>query len=391
MPAVENMGPGSRIAAARRAKNWSQAALARRSHLSLAMVKAIEQGKRRPGDSSLEAIAAALGLDATRLDGSFTGTERRVHAALPDISASIAAFDVPLAPPGRSLDDLHAAVSEAVGWRLAARYGLIARHAPSLLGDALAAFHHAPDRRAASHLLVAMARAADAVAYKYGAHDLSARLIELMRWAAPHAEDPLLDAAVAYVRTETFFTAQAHAAGARTLEAAVDIAPSVTDRATAAARGALHMRAAVVTGRSGDADRARSHITQARLLSERTPEATYLGTAFGPESVRVHELSVAVSLGHDHIDEALRLAQEWSPSIALPAERRSGFWIELARAQVWGSRLEDAFESLKAARSIAPQHTRKHPWARETACTLLRLRRSDKESLRHFAGWIGAV
>jgi acyl-CoA reductase-like NAD-dependent aldehyde dehydrogenase len=43
------------------------------------------------------------------------------------------------------------------------------------------------------------------VAYKHGAKDLSARLIELMRWAAPAVDEPLLGAAVAYVRAETFF------------------------------------------------------------------------------------------------------------------------------------------------------------------------------------------
>ena len=45
------------------------------------------------------------------------------------------------------------------------------------------------------------------VAFTFGAHDLSARHVELMRWAVPEADadDPLLTAWVAYARTETFF------------------------------------------------------------------------------------------------------------------------------------------------------------------------------------------
>lgn len=391
MPALEDGGLGKRIAAARRAKKLHQADLARVSYLSLPTVKAIEQGKRNPSDSALESIAAALGVDPTRLLSTYTGTETRVHAALPEISNSLAAYDVPLGPPQRTVDELEAAVSEAVSWRLGAQYGKLAQNAPALLDDALALFHTADDKRQAARLLVATARSIDAIAYKYGARDLSARLIELMRWAVPYVESGTVTASVAYVRTEVFFTAHAHDAGTRALEMAIDSAPSVRDEGTAAARGALHMRAAVIAGRAGNADAADTHIRHAREMAERARENTYLGTAFGPESVRIHELSVAVSLGRDHVGKALRLASEWTPSDTLPEERRSGFWIELARAQAWGGRMEDAFESLKVARRIAAQHTREHPWARETAATLVRVRRADEESLHHFAGWLGVV
>lgn len=61
-------------------------------------------------------------------------------------------------------------------------------------------------------LLVSACRAVDSAAYKHGAMDLSGRLIELMRWAAPRAEDALLDCTVAYVRTEVHFAASAHTA-----------------------------------------------------------------------------------------------------------------------------------------------------------------------------------
>ncbi|WP_173130496.1 hypothetical protein [Kibdelosporangium persicum] len=63
----------------------------------------------------------------------------------------------------------------------------------------------APPPSAPAALLTLALRAADGVAFKYGYVDLPARLIDLMRSAAQLAEDPLLLAAVAYVRTETFF------------------------------------------------------------------------------------------------------------------------------------------------------------------------------------------
>ncbi|MEV1020719.1 helix-turn-helix transcriptional regulator [Streptomyces sp. NPDC050264] len=391
MPTLDAVALGKRIATTRKAKRMRQVDLARTSYLSIAMIRSIERGARNPSDTALEAIAAALGVDPTRLLSNFTGTETRVHAALPQISAALATYDVPLDPPRRGLDELHAAVDEAVNWRLGAQYGQIARHAPALLDDTLASFHTSTDQRAAARLLVSAARSVDAVAYKYGARDLSARLIDLMRWAAQHAEDPLVDTSVAYVRTETFFTARAHRAGALALEVAADAAPPPTDQDSQAALGTLHMRAAVIAGRDGNAEQAQTHIEAAHRLSERTEEGTYQGTAFGPESVRIHELSVAVSLGPNGVGKAFKVARKWAPSKDIPAERRSGFWIELARAQMWGGRMEDAFESLKVARGIAPQHTREHPWAREIAETLLRVKRADEESLHHFAGWLGAV
>lgn len=67
-------------------------------------------------------------------------------------------------------------------------------------------------------LLVAAYRAADAVAFKYGYLDLSARLIDLMCDASALTEDPLLAASTGYVRTEIFFATNTYRAGLRALE-----------------------------------------------------------------------------------------------------------------------------------------------------------------------------
>ncbi|MFI7017090.1 transcriptional regulator [Streptomyces sp. NPDC050164] len=293
----------------------------------------------------------------------------------------------------RPLPELDSAVGVLVQWRLGAQYARIAERAPHLLCDSLAALHHdsGADRLRVAQLLAVTARSTDAVSYKFGYHDLSARLIELMRWAAQQTEDRIAQATAAYVRTETFFAARTHAQGLTALEQAIDTSPSPLSRAAAAARGALHMRAAVIAARASDADAAALHLREAHRLGDSLPEDAYGGTQFGPDTVRAHEVSVAVSLGQEHLQRALDIADEWTPPKDMPAERQSGFWIELARAQVWAGRPDDAFESLKVARSIAPQHTREHPWAREAAATVRRLKRSDAESLTSFAEWIGAI
>ncbi|RST03350.1 helix-turn-helix domain-containing protein [Streptomyces sp. WAC07149] len=382
---------GQRIASRRRARRMTQVDLAREAHVSLSMVKACERGVRTPGTSMLEAIAAALAVDASRLDPAYRGTSRRVHAALPAISAAIAGYEFALDAPREALSRIRSEVDAAVGWRLAAQYGLIAFQAPRLLGETLAHLHRASRRGEAARLVVAAARAADAVAYKYGAHDLSARLIDVMRWAAAEVGDPAMSATVAYVQAETFLAAHAHRAGQAVLESALDAAPVPRDDLSTATLGALHMRTAVVAARAGQPDAAYGHLREARKLAADLPEGVYLGTAFGPSSVRIHEVALAVSLGGDHIGRALDVARDWSPGDELPAERRSGFWIEVARAQLWSGDPDDAFESLKTARRHAPQHVRQHPWAREDVGTIRRLKRADAASLTAYAEWIGAV
>ncbi|MFE9373133.1 helix-turn-helix domain-containing protein [Streptomyces sp. NPDC006711] len=384
---------GHRIAATRRARRLTQPQLADAAHLSLSMLRKIEQGSRLPSADTLGAIAVALRADPSRLLTGDAQHGNRVRAMLPPLSAVIATHDMPSDGPVRSADELATQVRTAAQWRLGAQYLRLAHHLPPLLDDLARALSaaSAAQRPGIAELLISAYRAADAVAYKYGARDLSARLIDLMRWAATHAENELVHASVAYVRTETFFAARAHTNGLRHLEQAIDDAPAAIDPQRTAARGALHMRAAVIAGRAGDLDAADTHLAEARTLGSGITEGIYRGTAFGPDSVRIHEVAVAVSLGSDQVARALDMSRSWTPPAAMPAERRSGFYIDLARIQLWAGMRDDSFESLKAARRIAPQHTREHPWAREDTATLRRLKRADSDSLTRFAEWIGAV
>ncbi|MDT0377562.1 hypothetical protein RM572_02075 [Streptomyces sp. DSM 42041] len=234
------------------------------------------------------------------------------------------------------MHELHAAVSEAASWRLASQYLRIAQALPELLAELPRALHSAPtehEQAEVAGLLASAFRSADAVAYKSGARDLSARLVELMRWAAGISGDTLLGAAAAYVRGETFFAARAHAPGLRAMQAAIDAAPAPSTPRTTAARGALHMRAAVLASRATNPDAATEHIGEARRLGDTVPEDVYGGTAFGPSSVRIHEVSLAVGLGGDHLQRALDVAREWRrrgscPPSGAPASTSS--WAALS-------------------------------------------------------------
>ncbi|MEU2360189.1 helix-turn-helix transcriptional regulator [Streptomyces noursei] len=392
MPRIVYRGVGTRIAYERRIASRTQEQLAERAGVALGTIRKIERGERGVSDAVLDAIADALDIDPARLLPNRERPDDRVHQAMPGLAAVLAQYDEPEDGPCRRLPALREDVAALVAHRLSARYTSISRVAPGLLAELCRVVSTAgpDDRPEVARLLVKTCRAADAVAYKHGARDLSARLLDLMRWAAEQAEDVIVNATVAYVRTELHFAARTHAVGLRALERALDQAPRHDAPEAVATRGALHMRAAVLASRAGDGDSADAHLHDARALGDRVREGTYQGTAFGPDSVRVHEVSVAVSRGGEHLGRALQLAREWKPPLELPAERRSGFYIELGRAQLWSGRPDAAFESLQVARRIAPQHAREHRWVREDAATLRRLKRADAESLSHFAEWCHA-
>ncbi|MHA4818301.1 helix-turn-helix domain-containing protein [Streptomyces aculeolatus] len=398
MPVSTARAVGGRVKTARQARKMTQRDLSATSGVSHGMIRAIERGARMPSDAVVEALAAAVGVDPMRLLQDPGRAAARIHESLAAVSDVIASFDCPDDGATRPLDQLHQHVEELANWRLGAQYLRIVRSAPHVLEELARALDCSTSEEKRAHaaaLLASAYRSADAVAYKHAAKDLSARLVELMRWAAEQADDDLQRAAAAYVRTETFFSAGAHRAGLRALERAIDASPAPDGENARAARGALHMRAAVIAGRDGNAAAAGQHMAEATTLADRIPEGVYLGTAFGPSSVRVHAVSVAVSLGNEHLQDALDIGMTWKPPAkgrdALPAERRSGFYIELARAQLWSGRRDAAYESLKVARRIAPQATREHPWVREDIATLRRLRRTDNEDLSAFAAWCGSI
>jgi hypothetical protein len=222
---------------------------------------------------------------------------------------------------------------------------------------------------------------------KFAYPDLSARAIDLIRWAAGRSGDSLLAGMAAYVRAEMFFANLRPAAGLQALAAASGSLGIDGSRAALAIYGSLHMRSGVLAASAGLDEAASSHLAEARDVARYVPDAAYRGTAFGPSSVRIHEVAAAAEMGESKV--VLRKAAAWQPPLAVPAERRSHFFIELARAQLWAGQRDEALTSLLAARKIAPQHTRHSPRARETARTLIGLQRQPGDALLRFGRWAG--
>ncbi|MFJ5228778.1 helix-turn-helix domain-containing protein [Kitasatospora sp. NPDC088391] len=386
---------GYRVAAARAAAGGlTRAEVADRSGVSVSMIRQVEGGTRNPSDVVLTALARALHTTPEHLLGGPGRTNSRVHRAIPALQAAIASYDLPEDGPVRPLHELTAVVEEMTQARVNSQYSMLAEAIAPLLEELFRAVDRTTgaERHRAAHLLALALRSADAAAYKYGYRDLSARLVELMRWAAGITEDPALAAAAAYVRTETFFATGQLATGLRALQQATDRMPPPVTVLLAAAEAALHMRAAVVAGRAGDPDAARLHLAEAERLARDVPERLYDGTAVGLASVRIHQLAVAVELADPAgLNRAVAEAGRWAPPRDLPAERRSHYYIDLGRAQGALGRPGHARDSLLVARQIAPQHVREHGQVRTELATLVRLSRGRDAELLAMARWAQAV
>jgi transcriptional regulator with XRE-family HTH domain len=385
---------GKRIATLRKIRRLQQVELASLTGISDSMLAKIEQGRRHPSPDLLDAIAQALNVPPERLTGGPGHSDSRVHLAVPVLQDTIATYELPEPGPVRPLPELDAAVQRCVDWRLNSQYARMVEHAPSLIAELQRAVdtHTGADRLHAARLLAAAYRSADAAAYKHGHRDLSARLVELMRWAADIAGDPALTAAAAYVRTETYLAARSLPSGLRHLQKAIDAAPAARTVPLRAALGALHMRAAVVAGRMQARDVAQAHLTDAEALAGSIPEGVYHGTACGPDSLHIHRLAVATELAdRGDLAAAVRSAGEWAPPRSMPAERRSHYYIDLGRAQMQLGQPGHALESLEVARGIAPQHVREHGQVRAELATMVRVSRHPSDRLLAFAQWAQAV
>ncbi|MFL6076967.1 MAG: helix-turn-helix domain-containing protein [Mycobacteriales bacterium] len=416
-----------------RTRGWSRAVLAAATGLAETRVRAICQGKQQVSSYEvLERIAAGLQIErgllglayldspaihpepagrlvlrhapaaraeamvgnpvAERGDATPVADDQghTVREQLPALRRALDAHDVPEDEPTRSVEDLHRAVADVVRLRLESNYQRLASILPVLLPELHRALHlHIGQRRAVVGRLLAQSyRAADAIADKFGYHDLSARIIGLMATAALDSGDELTIAAASYVRAETFFVSEDFDTGRRMLTVAADRLMPGSSPAAAAAYGALHMRAAVLAARDSRPAAAYDHLAEAEHIAEQVPEAVYTGTVFGPASVRIHQLTLAVDLGDP--DRALQVGDQWSPPASLPAERRSHFYIDLARAYAAAGKIEPTLASLHTAREIAPEHTREHPDVHHLLDTVLQGSTRRDPRLQEFAAWARA-
>lgn len=149
--------------------------------------------------------------------------------------------------------------------------------------------------------------------------------------------------------------------------------------------GSLQLMLAVIAATDGNRARARAGLAAARTAAERIGEGRDdFDTEFGPTSVAVHAVAVAVELGD--AGEALDIARAVDATTLSP-ERQARFQVDVARAHAQRRQAHQALEALLAAERLTPELVHSHHRAREVMRDLLQFAgRRPSDELRELAG-----
>ncbi|WP_242645901.1 MULTISPECIES: heavy metal transporter CzcB [Streptomyces] len=152
--------------------------------------------------------------------------------------------------------------------------------------------------------------------------------------------------------------------------------------------GALLLRGAWAASAANDRDTASALLDEAERAAALMEESNRRWTAFGPNNVLLHKLTIALTLGD--AGKALVEARRVKVRTLAVAERRAVFWTDVARALHACGRTQKATAALLAAEREAPQEVRSRRVVRELIGELLtRDRRGQAPLLRPLASRAG--
>ncbi|MEU0691637.1 helix-turn-helix domain-containing protein [Streptomyces uncialis] len=392
---------GARIASNRKLAGYTRNGLAAEAHVSRGAIRKVERGEWLPTQGLLIAVARALRVTVEELTGQpYKGekpSDRRMHAPIQGIRTAVRRHDLPAdwytAP--RPVHDVARDVRLAAAHRAAARYSMLGAMLPGLLEELTAGVHLTTGKRQQAHarLLASTYYMAHGLAYRLGYSDLIGQLEDRMRWAADLSRDPLMRALAEWTRSYSFDMFGDYAGGLRVLAAAraeleSDVPGGGPQRVTML--GSLHLRESTFSSLARDDEGAAHHIIEARRLSEGVPggrDRLHYHMTFGPANVAVRDVAASVELKRP--EEAVKKAKGLRFPVDMARTRQGHHHVAVARAYVDLDRREGALKHLRRARGVAPELTKFHPTARETARLLTHKYRRSTEEVRDMTAWFG--
>lgn len=389
---------GENIPALRKAAGLTQRQLANRASISMSMLSKVEVGDRAASHALVAAVARALNVPIERVHGQPYDAEHReagTHAAIDALRSALRGYD--LAPVDdvavRPVEQLRADVDELSRLRRAGRYAKLGAALPAVLEELTLAAHatDSTERERIFGLLVAAFYAAHGLAYRLGYADLAESIEHKLDWAAQQSGDPLAIGLSQWTRVNSFQAAGDYDRGLRVLDAARHQLVHHLDSADPAAvtvYGSMHLRAATLASRAGDAATTHGHLQAAHELSGRlTSDRVHYQLTFGPTNTAIHDVAAAVELGD--AERAATIGAALRPSRGIPATRIGHHFIDLARAHLMLGDRPGTLSALEQARRTAPEQTRFHPMVRETTRVLVSLHRRSNPELTRFTTWLG--
>jgi hypothetical protein len=271
------------------------------------------------------------------------------------------------------LDNLSHDLIQVMRAYQASRYGQMLRRLPELLVQAQIAAreHSGDDRRTADRMLALTDQSAAMILSMLGKGDLAWIASQHGLVAAERSEDPtVIGSLLRSIIHSLLSDGRIDDARDMTWRAAVYMR-SVLDRADprmVSVYGTLLLPGAVAAARCKDRKTAGEYLSEANDMAQLVVrDANHLWTAFGPTNVKLHDVTVAMSLGD------VQIAVDLIPFIdthGLPAERRVRHSIEVASAYCARNRVSDAVKELLMAERVAPEQIHRHVMSRQLVLRL---------------------
>ena len=358
---------GERIAAYRRRRGISQAALAGLVGRSESWLSQVERGVRSVDRLSvLLDMSRILHVDVQALIGrpwELAPNGGGQEDELAGVRRFFGRYDE-LADSGEEpvlQRDLRNRIATAHNRYQAAEYRDLVADLPSLLGEVDATrYGNGGGGRRETLLAYVYAYVAGAkLLTKMGAPDLAMLAADRCASASMEADSLSARGLAAYQVTCALLRAgRADDAEhlAVTMASRVDREARSDDPASVSVAGALWLISAVIAGRRTERGEAWERLDRAERLAQLLGEdANHLWTAFGPTNVALHRVSVAAELGD--AGEALRAATEIDVTNFPPGlkSRRAQLHLDLAWAQAQRKRDAEATLHLLEAEQVAPQ------------------------------------
>ncbi|MFC9510285.1 helix-turn-helix domain-containing protein [Streptomyces sp. NPDC057002] len=375
-------GPGANVAVCRKARGFSQVALARRAGVSVSLLSKIEVGDRALTQGIAAALAHAMSLTLDELLGT-SPVERADENSLTALNHAIRRFDIPDPPPAHP-EDLPRRLAELNHHRYRTELSAVLQKLPAVLTDTTNYAHatESPD---------SWTRVADSysVVYWLAARHRWMHLAELavmkQRLASERAH-PMTATVAARDEAGTFLNSGDFAGGLAIVDRAIVEAESTLDgRERAFGLGLLHLRGLTLAGRLKDKTAVEEHIRAAwRTAEEYGEDADEHGIHFGPDQTATHVISTFSDM--DQHRRALETADSLvRRSTELPATRIGPLHMNLGRSHLALGDRDSALASLEEAWKVAPEMARVHPTSQELMRVLTSLHRRSNPRLTKLA------
>ncbi|MEV6897376.1 helix-turn-helix transcriptional regulator [Amycolatopsis sp. NPDC051372] len=393
VPALPGDSVADRLKAARKLTGLSQLQLAQRTNFSQSLVKKVEQGSKPPSAAFVAGAARVLGIKVSTLYGTRENEvleePSQESAGVAELRGALDAYDdprpegdpIPLGAVTVRLASMATRVQSLRNAEVLAELPHLLHHLYVLAEEQ----DHAGElARAALHDAYRMAAT---VAGRFRQADLAAIASERHIQLAPNTGDPLRVAISAYHRSTRYLQHGDYRTGLRLLDRARRyVEDGADDRAVAIQ---LDLRSAVLAARAGDPNEADEYLSEARAFAEEfaPPETPYYNVDASTTNIVVHWCAVPVE--NYNAREAVRRAATVAVVDSRRPERVGHHHIDMARAWMLNGDREKTLAELNAARTVAPNATRRHPSVAETVRALVAAERRTTDSLAGFAQWAG--